>query len=105
MDYQELLNMLIDTQKRLMPDIEHLEHEGKCPHELRVAKAEVVEWEHRVDGWAGLEEAPMDWPVQKFAHALKEAKCLFNTERQKDIDEYEQLAHQLPSDFADPLGA
>lgn len=105
MDYQELLNKLIDTEKRLMPDIERMEHEGKCPHELRVAKAEFVEWEHKIDGWEGLEEAPKEWPVAKLAHALKETRGLFNVERQKDIDEFEQLAKQLPADFADPLGA
>lgn len=104
MDYQEVLNQLIDTEKRIMPDIERMEHEGKCPHELRVAKAEFVEWEHKVDGFDGLEEAPQEWPVAKLAHALKETKHLFNTERQKDIDSFEQLAAQLPADFANPLG-
>lgn len=103
MDYQEVLNQLIDTEKRIMPDIERMEHEGKCPHELRVAKAEFVEWEHKVDGFDGLEEAPQEWPVAKLAHALKETKHLFNTERQKDIDSFEQLAAQLPADFANPL--
>ncbi|MCI8367035.1 MAG: hypothetical protein HFJ66_05475 [Eggerthellaceae bacterium] len=104
MDYQELLNKLIDTEKRITPDIEHMEREDKCPRELRVAKQEFLEWERNVDGNGGLEEAPQEWPPLKLAHALKEEKHLFNTERQKDIDEFEQLAKQLPAAFADPLG-
>ena len=72
MTYQELIIKLIEIQKHMMPDLEKFEREGRLPHDLKVAKAEIIEWEHTVDGDGGLEEAPEIWPVEKFARALRE---------------------------------
>lgn len=62
MTYQELIIKLIEIQKHMMPDLEKFEREGRLPHDLKVAKAEIIEWEHTVDGDGGLEEAPEIWP-------------------------------------------
>lgn len=67
MTYQELVTKLIEIQKHMMPDLEKFEREDRLPHDLKVAKAEIIEWEHTVDGDGGLEDAPEIWPVEKFA--------------------------------------
>ena len=48
MTYQELIIKLIEIQKHMMPDLEKFEREGRLPHDLKVAKAEIIEWEHTV---------------------------------------------------------
>ena len=103
MTYQELTTKLIDIQKHMMPELEHLEREDKLPHGLRVAKAEIIEWEHTVDGWGGLEEAPEIWPVEKFARELRENYDLFNDFMRRNIAEYETWAAQLPEAFQNTL--
>ena len=70
MTYQELVTKLIEIQKHMMPDLEKFEREDRLPHDLKVAKAEIIEWEHTVDGDGGLEDAPEIWPVEKFARAF-----------------------------------
>ncbi|MFR1166357.1 MAG: hypothetical protein ACLSDQ_01305 [Adlercreutzia equolifaciens] len=55
MTYQELVTKLIEIQKHMMPDLEKFEREDRLPHDLKVAKAEIIEWEHTVDGDGGLE--------------------------------------------------
>ena len=72
MTYQELVTKLIEIQKHMMPDLEKFEREDRLPHDLKVAKAEIIEWEHTVDGDGGLEDAPEIWPVEKFARALRD---------------------------------
>lgn len=104
MTYQELVTKLIEIQKHLMPDLEKLEREDRLPHDLKVAKAEIIEWEHTVDGNGGLEEAPEIWPVEKFAQALRDHYDDFNDFMRRNIAEYETLAGQLPAAFAHPLG-
>ena len=49
MTYQELVTKLIEIQKHMMPDLEKFEREDRLPHDLKVAKAEIIEWEHTVD--------------------------------------------------------
>lgn len=44
MTYQELVTKLIEIQKHMMPDLEKFEREGRLPHDLKVAKAEIIEW-------------------------------------------------------------
>ena len=83
---------------------EKFEREGRLPHDLKVAKAEIIEWEHTVDGDGGLEEAPEIWPVEKFARALREHYDDFNDFMRRNIAEYEALAAQLPEAYAHPLG-
>ena len=104
MTYQELIIKLIEIQKHMMPDLEKFEREGRLPHDLKVAKAEIIEWEHTVDGDGGLEEAPEIWPVEKFARALREHYDDFNDFMRRNIAEYEALAAQLPEAYAHPLG-
>ena len=104
MTYQELIIKLIEIQKHMMPDLEKFEREGRLPHDLKVAKAEIIEWEHTVDGDGGLEEAPEIWPVEKFARALREHYDDFNDFMSRNIAEYEALAAQLPEAYAHPLG-
>lgn len=104
MTYQELVTKLIEIQKHMMPELEHLEREGKLPHEMAVAKAEIIEWERNVDGWGGLEEAPEIWPVEKFARELRVNYDMFNDFMHRNIAEYETLAAQLPEAYAHPLG-
>ena len=104
MTYQELVTKLIEIQKHLMPDLEKYDHEDRLPEGLRVAKAEIVEWEHKVDGWGGLEEAPEIWPVEKFARELRQNEDLFNDFMRRNIEEYEALAAQLPAAYDHPLG-
>lgn len=104
MTYQELVVKLIEIQKHLMPDLEKLEREDRLPHDLKVAKAEIIEWEHTVDGKGGLEEAPEIWPVEKFAQALSEHYDDFNDFMRRNIAEYETLAEQLPAAYDHPLG-
>ena len=91
MTYQELVTKLIEIQKHMMPDLEKFEREGRLPHDLKVAKAEIIEWEHTVDGDGGLEEAPEIWPVEKFARALREHYDDFNDFMRRNIAEYEAL--------------
>ena len=69
-----------------------------------IAKAEIIEWEHTVDGDGGLEDAPEIWPVEKFARALRDHYDDFNDFMRRNIAEYETLAAQLPEAFAHPLG-
>ena len=69
-----------------------------------IAKAEIIEWEHTVDGDGGLEDAPEIWPVEKFARALRDHYDDFNDFMRRSIAEYEVLAGQLPEAFAHPLG-
>ena len=69
-----------------------------------IAKAEIIEWEHTVDGDGGLEDAPEIWPVEKFARALRDHYDDFNDFMRRNIAEYEVLAGQLPEAFAHPLG-
>ena len=97
MTYQELIIKLIEIQKHMMPDLEKFEREGRLPHDLKVAKAEIIEWEHTV-------EAPEIWPVEKFARALREHYDDFNDFMRRNIAEYEALAAQLPEAYAHPLG-
>ncbi len=78
MTYQELVTKLIEIQKHMMPDLEKFEREDRLPHDLKVAKAEIIEWEHTVDGDGGLEDAPEIWPVEKFARALRDHYDDFN---------------------------
>ena len=85
MTYQELIIKLIEIQKHMMPDLEKFEREGRLPHDLKVAKAEIIEWEHTVDGDGGLEEAPEIWPVEKFARALREHYDDFNDFMRRNI--------------------
>lgn len=104
MTYQELVTKLIEIQKHMMPDLEKFEREGRLPHDLKVAKAEIIEWEHTVDGDGGLEEAPAIWPVEKFARALREHCDDFNDFMRRNIAEYEALAARLPEAYAHSLG-
>ena len=107
MTYQELIIKLIEIQKHMMPDLEKFEREGRLPHDLKVAKAEIIEWEHTVDGDGGLEEAPEIWPVEKFARALREHYDDFN-----DFNNFNNpngfhrrsRRAQLPEAYAHPLG-
>lgn len=96
MTYQELVTKLIEIQKHMMPDLEKFEREDRLPHDLKVAKAEIIEWEHTVDGDGGLEDAPEIWPVEKFARALRDHYDDFNDFMRRNIAEYEVLAGQLP---------
>ena len=105
MTYQELVTKLIEIQKHMMPDLEKFEREDRLPHDLKVAKAEIIEWEHTVDGDGGLEDAPEIWPVEKFARALRDHYDDFNDFMRRHIAEYEVLAGQLPEAFAHPLGS
>ena len=102
MTYQELVTKLIEIQKHMMPDLEKFEREDRLPHDLKVAKAEIIEWEHTVDGDGGLEDAPEIWPVEKFARALRDHYDDFNDFMRRNIAEYEVLAGQLP---ARPVGS
>ena len=102
MTYQELVTKLIEIQKHMMPDLEKFEREDRLPHDLKVAKAEIIEWEHTVDGDGGLEDAPEIWPVEKFARALRDHYDDFNDFMRRNIAEYEVLAGQLPEAFAHP---
>ncbi len=104
MTYQELVTKLIEIQKHMMPDLEKFEREDRLPHDLKVAKAEIIEWEHTMDGDGGLEDAPEIWPVEKFARALRDHYDDFNDFMRRNIAEYEVLAGQLPEAFAHPLG-
>ena len=104
MTYQELVTKLIEIQKHMMPDLEKFEREGRLPEGLRKAKAEIIEWEHTVDGWGGVEEPPEIWPVEQFARELGAHYDDFNDFMRRNIAEYETLASQLPEAYAHPLG-
>lgn len=104
MDYQETIDKLCHIQRKLMRDIEDLQHEGKLPHGLEVAKDEILEWSDVMDGKSGLENAPTMKPVQDFARELAENINLFSAERQEDIDAYRVLAAELPEVWNNPLG-
>lgn len=103
MDYQETITKLCQLQRKIMPTLETLQHEGKLPHDLRIAKDEALEWEDVIDGKAGLENAPSMKPVKNFAKALAENLSLFSAEKQEDIDAYRVLAAELPEVWNDPL--
>lgn len=102
MTYQELIIKLIEIQKHMMPDLEKFEREGRLPHDLKVAKAEIIEWEHTVDGDGGLEEAPEIWPWRSSPGPCASHYDDFNDFMRRNIAEYEVLAGQLPEAFAHP---
>lgn len=104
MDYQETVTKLSELERKLMPDIEKLQEEGKLPHGLKIAKDEILEWEDAIDGKDGLRDTPTMKPVRDFARELEENKDLFASERQDNIAEYRVLAAELPEVWDDPLG-
>ena len=122
MTYQELVTKLIEIQKHMMPDLEKFEREDRLPHDLKVAKAEIIEtFERRLHNHPDFElgEALRNihriaeirlngkaeiWPVEKFARALRDHYDDFNDFMRRNIAEYEVLAGQLPEAFAHPLG-
>lgn len=104
MDYQEAITKLCQLQRKLMPTLEKLQHEGKLPHGLRIAKDEILEWQDVMDGDSGLENAPSIKPVEHFAKELSENMDLFSSEKKEDIDAYRVLAAELPQVWNDPLG-
>ena len=72
MTYQELVYQSSSRFKHMMPDLEKFgSARTGCPT-TQVAKAEIIEWEHTVDGDGGLGRAPEIWPVEKFARSLRE---------------------------------
>lgn len=103
MDYQETVTKLSELERKIMPDIEEMQHKGELPDCLRKAKDAILEWEDVIDGKEGLEEAPSMEPVEFFARELRDHKGMFPEARQKDIEAYEQLAKELPKVWANPL--
>ena len=105
MTYQELVTKLIEIQKHMMPDLEKFEREDRLPHDLKVAKAEIIEWEHTVDGDGGLEGRPGDLARGEVrpgpARSLRRLQRLHAPQHRRVRGA--RLA-QLPEAFADPLG-
>lgn len=106
MTYQELIIKLIEIQKHMMPDLEKFEREGRLPHDLKVAKAEIIEWEHTVDGRRRPGRGPGDLAVEKFARACASHYDDFNDFMRRNIAEYEALAASCPrpTRTARPIG-
>ena len=103
MTYQELVTKLIEIQKHMMPDLEKFEREDRLPHDLKVAKAEIIEWEHTVDGDGGLEDAPGDLARGEVSPGpLRDHYDDFNDFMRRNIAEYEVLAGQLPEALRPP---
>ncbi len=104
MDYQEALAKLNELQKKIMPTLEELERKGELPENLKVAKAEIIEWTKTVDGKGGLEDQPGYERVEKFAKALSEHGDLFDDALRQDIAAYDLVAAEFPALYENPLG-
>lgn len=103
MGYQETVARISEIERRIMPDLQKMEHEGELPHSLRSAKDAILEWKDDIDGKHGLEDAPKIGPVEEFARALKENEDLFNAERREDIEELQKYTKELKEEWNSPL--